>query len=745
MDNENVKLRILKDYFGHDSFRDGQEELIDAVLAGRDVLGIMPTGAGKSMCYQIPALIRDGITVVVSPLISLMKDQVNALIQSGVKAAYLNSSLTQQQYETALRYAARGAYKLIYVAPERLCTPSFLSFAENAPIALAAVDEAHCVSQWGQDFRPSYMRIPEFLSRLPYRPPVAAFTATATPEVKEDICRMLGLEDPFCVTTGFDRRNLMFSVVTPKDKFAETLAVIKRNKGRSGIIYCATRKKVEEVCGKLRDLGYACGRYHAGLTDEERRSSQDDFIYDRIEIMTATNAFGMGIDKSNVGFVLHYNMPKNIESYYQEAGRAGRDGQNAECVLLYSPQDVRINTFLIEQNENPDLDDETAEMLKKRDLDRLRRMTAYCTTTSCLREFILGYFGEQSDNYCGSCSNCLAGFEEQDVTVEAQKILSCIYRLRQRRTSVGAGTLTDILRGSKAEKILSRHYDTLSTYNIMADIPASRVRQMINHLIALGYVKVSGEFSVLELTAKAKAVLTDGEKVYMKLPKEKKRSRSKDVSDGIYALDSGLFGRLKALRSRLASAARLPAYTIFTDTALRDICVKRPTTEEELLDCSGIGRSKQQRYGKQIIAEVKAYLEETGGSPEDSSLIGRRERSQQAGGSDMLMKLVRFNRSKLTPDDKALTIPSLCDRILECLGIAADRDLLRKAIEDWYLDNGYLAKKSEAKSLSLTILSEEAGLTEERRFTSKGFPYVALAVTPEGQKYLFENAEEVFR
>ena len=333
------KQRILKEYFGHASFREGQEGLIDAVLSGRDVIGIMPTGAGKSMCYQIPALMQDGVALVVSPLISLMKDQVNSLIQSGVRAAYLNSSLTPLQYDTAIANAKRGAYKLIYVAPERLCTPSFLGLAASVKISLIAVDEAHCVSQWGQDFRPSYMRIPEFVDRLSYRPVIAAFTATATKAVKQDITKMLGLREPYSVTTGFDRENLSFEVQRPRDKLDETMRIIDRNKGRSGIIYCSTRKNVEEVCEKLCEKGYSCSRYHAGLSDEERRCNQDDFIYDRVQLMAATNAFGMGIDKSNVGFVIHYNMPKNLESYYQEAGRAGRDGKPARAVLLVDEAD----------------------------------------------------------------------------------------------------------------------------------------------------------------------------------------------------------------------------------------------------------------------------------------------------------------------------------------------------------------------------------------------------------------------
>ncbi|MBR4554014.1 MAG: DNA helicase RecQ [Ruminococcus sp.] len=734
------KLDVLKEYFGHDSFRPGQAELIDAVLAGRDVLGIMPTSAGKSMCFQVPALMSGGTAVVVSPLISLMKDQVNALIQSGVNAAYLNSSLTQGQYETALANAARGAYKLIYVAPERLCTPSFLSLASKLRLSIVAVDEAHCVSQWGQDFRPSYMRIPEFLSSLPYRPPVAAFTATATAEVKQDIIAMLGLNAPLTVTTGFDRQNLFFSVVQASDKYAELKKVMKRSSGSSGIIYCATRKTVEEVSAKLTRDGYVCGRYHAGLSDEERRRTQDDFIYDRIKYIAATNAFGMGIDKSNVRFVVHYNMPKNIESYYQEAGRAGRDGEKAECVLLYGSGDIRTNRFMIEKNnENAELDPETAAILRERDLDRLQQMISYSTTSGCLREFILRYFGEAHEGYCGACSNCVNGFEETDITIEAQKILSCIYRLRERRLSMGAANVAAILRGSKAERITSRGLDTLSTYGIMKDVPSAQIRQMIALLCTEGYIKVEGDFSVLILTAKAKEILSGGKKLMMKLPKGREKTRrNRNTVGGIYQLDQDLFGKLRKLRTSLAEDAGVPPYVIFTDSTLRDICVKLPVTDEELLNCSGIGRAKLERYGKNILSAVKEYIAENGDAP------GKKNNGVQSGGSNMLFKLIRFNRSKLTPSKEPLTLSSLCDRILECLSIAADKKLIQEAIGKWLIENSYLAPSRDGKGTELTILSEEAGLVELNRISRFGQEYKNIYITAEGQAFIFSNADEIF-
>lgn len=403
------KYELLKEYFGYDSFRKGQEEVIDSILSGRDVLGVMPTGAGKSVCYQIPALMFSGITLVISPLISLMQDQVAALNQAGVHAAYLNSSLTYRQYLTALKYAREGRYKIIYVAPERLETTEFLAFAMHMEISMVCIDEAHCVSQWGQDFRPSYLRIVEFISQLQTRPIVSAFTATATSDVREDIIRILKLENPMILTTGFDRSNLYFQTEQPKDKFEALLRYMKSFEGQSGVIYCLTRKAVEEVCEKLVLAGYPATRYHAGLTPEERKENQEAFIYDTKPIMVATNAFGMGIDKSNVRYVIHYNMPKNMEGYYQEAGRAGRDGEPSKCILLYSPQDILVNRYFIENNNrNEELTEDEQEFIRKLDEKRLQQMSLYCTTKKCLRTYILNYFGENGPANCGGCSNCLS-------------------------------------------------------------------------------------------------------------------------------------------------------------------------------------------------------------------------------------------------------------------------------------------------------------------------------------------------
>ena len=501
MKQQQDKYDILKTYYGYDTFRDGQEELIDCLLNGQDVCGIMPTGAGKSVCYQVPALLLPHVTLVVSPLISLMKDQVRALNQMGVHAAYLNSSLSWNQYKKALAYAKEGRYKIIYVAPERLLTEDFLEFAASTPISLLAVDEAHCVSQWGQDFRPSYLKIPEFVRTLPIRPVIGAFTATATREVREDIIRMLELSDPHVAVTGFDRKNLYFEVRHDKDKYRSIRDYLLAHPDSSGVIYCATRKNVEEVCDRLLADGFRATRYHAGLSDEERRANQEAFTYDDAPIMVATNAFGMGIDKSNVRFVLHYNMPKNMESYYQEAGRAGRDGAKADCILFYSGQDVITNQFFIEQDrDNEELTGEALEEVRRQDRERLKKMTFYCHTTDCLRDYMLRYFGEFGSNYCGNCSNCLNTFETIDITELANDLIGCILTSGMR---FGVNVILDTLRGSKNEKVLRFGLDSNRYYATHARDTIVFLRQVLNYLVLTDYLVVTDDqFPIVKVKEK---------------------------------------------------------------------------------------------------------------------------------------------------------------------------------------------------------------------------------------------------
>lgn len=602
------KLSVLKEYFGHDSFREGQGRITDSLLGGRDVLGIMPTGAGKSICYQVPALMFDGITIVVSPLISLMKDQVSALVQSGVAAAYINSSLTHAQYLKVLQNTESGKYKIIYVAPERLCAPAFLGICRNLNIFMVAVDEAHCVSQWGQDFRPSYLKIPDFIDALNSRPVVGAFTATATGAVRDDIKTLLRLVSPLVVTTGFDRPNLFFSVMQPKNKSIELMKLIKERKNESGIVYCSTRKAVEEVCELLQKNGFAATRYHAGLDENERRRNQDDFVYDSATIMVATNAFGMGIDKSNVSFVIHYNMPKNMESYYQEAGRAGRDGRSADCILLYSAKDVRTNQFLINNSEpNPDLTEDEQEEVRRRDRERLKQMIFYCTTHKCLRKFILEYFGGKGPERCEKCSNCLSNHENTDITVDAQKIMSCVARTGQR---YGKKVICDVLRGSKNERLISAGLSRQSTYGIMADCPEKRLRDIIDHLCENGYMTAQGdEYPILKLAPKSRGVLTGQEtlRMMLEIPQKKKAAAAKDAP--LPPADEKLLAALKDLRKSLAMRQSIPAYVVFTDATLIDMCRLKPKTQEEFMEVSGVGQAKSQRYGEVFLAVIAEFSE----------------------------------------------------------------------------------------------------------------------------------------
>lgn len=597
------KLSVLKDYFGHDSFRDGQEQIVDALLDGRDALCIMPTGAGKSMCYQIPALLFDGVTIVVSPLISLMKDQVGSLVQSGVPAAYINSSLSYPQFLRVLSNVEHGKYKIIYVAPERLLTDGFLDTCKKIKISMVAVDEAHCVSQWGQDFRPSYLKIIAFVESLANRPIVGAFTATATNDVKEDIKKILRLKNPFEITTGFDRPNLFFGVIKSSSKDEKLIDLIRERGDRSGIVYCATRKNVESVCELLCDNGFSAARYHAGLDEYERRKNQEDFVFDRKNIMVATNAFGMGIDKSNVTYVIHYNMPKNIESYYQEAGRAGRDGGEADCILLYSPKDVRLNRFMIENSEgNDELTIEENEQIRERDFERLKYMTFYSTTNDCLRGFILRYFGGEKKAYCGKCSNCLSVHKLVDVTIDAQKIMSCIARTGQR---YGKTVICDVLKGSKSEKILKAELNNQSTYGIMKEVTARHIFGTIDFLAEKEYISSDNETEVLKLLPKSRDVLFGRERLVMK--KVENSEKVVKTHRPEVPVNSDLLDALKALRKSIASKKSVPAYVIFTDATLIDMCKKCPETPDEMLEVSGVGRTKLEKFGKQFLEEIAKF------------------------------------------------------------------------------------------------------------------------------------------
>lgn len=605
------KYQLLSHFFGYSQFRAGQEVLIDGVLSGRDVFGIMPTGGGKSVCYQIPALLLPGITLVISPLISLMRDQVMALKTAGVPAAYINSTLNSAQMQAVYRNLLAGQYKIVYVAPERLDYGGFGSLAEKLPISFVAVDEAHCISQWGQDFRPSYLRIVNFIHGLPCRPVVGAFTATATKQVREDIERILELREPVRTVTGFDRPNLFLEVLRPERKDSELLGLLATRKRKSGIIYCATRKKVESVCELLQDHGYSATRYHAGLEEEERTANQEDFLFDRKTVMVATNAFGMGIDKSNVSFVIHYNMPKSIEAYYQEAGRAGRDGSDADCILLFGKQDVQTAMYFIEQaGENEELDEAQRELIRQQDLARLDAMVGYCKTKLCLRAYILEYFGQKHPEICGNCGNCRGDFEALDITREAQMILSCVKRIRDKLGySVGISTVGRVLRGSRDKKILEQGLDSLSTYGLMKDRTRTEVHEMMDHLEAEGYLLTEPEYQILQLTPSAGQVLYQGKTVQMLVRKEEKQ-QEKINSSKLTGSDADLYDVLRELRADLAREAGVPPFVIFSNATLADMAEKKPLTTSQFKKVSGVGEIKAAWYGSPFLKRIRKFLEE---------------------------------------------------------------------------------------------------------------------------------------
>lgn len=607
------KHQVLKEYFGYSAFRPGQETLIDAAVAGRDVLGIMPTGGGKSLCYQIPALLLPGLTVVVSPLISLMQDQVMALKSAGVPAAYINSTLSYEQLLKVYDRLQAGAYKLLYIAPERLESDGFGELSRRLPISMVAVDEAHCVSQWGNDFRPSYLKIVNFIAAQPRRPTVVAFTATATAQVREDIEAKLGLRDPVRVTTGFDRPNLNFEVLRPRRRSETLLELVRRRGEKSGIIYCMTRSKVESVCQLLQENGLPATRYHAGLSDGERHRNQEDFVYDRKPIMVATNAFGMGIDKSNVSFVIHYNMPMSLEAYYQEAGRAGRDGEPADCILLYSPADIHTAKALIQHTgEGEAVSEEARTQLRRLELDRLNRMIAYCTTIGCLRADILRYFGEESASSCGNCSNCRTEFVPKDITTEAQKILSCVKRIEDRvGYSVGSALVVRVLHGSGEKRIRSLGLDMLSTYGIMKDMDRRSITALMDYLCESGYLQRESLYGTVTWRDHAYAVLFDGEPVLMPVPvareETKKRDKKKKKAPAATRPED-LFARLRRLRATVAAEQGVPVYIVFSNATLSDMSLKCPTTLSAFMDVSGVGAKKAERYGARFLSEIRDYL-----------------------------------------------------------------------------------------------------------------------------------------
>lgn len=611
-DKYHTPEQALKILFGYDSFRAGQKSVIDSILAGRDAFAVMPTGAGKSVCYQIPAVLLPGITLVVSPLISLMQDQVKALNEAGVPAAFINSSLSEKDYNETIRRARQGIYKIIYIAPERLVTEGFLALAKSVPISMVTVDEAHCISQWGQDFRPSYMKIVEFVKTLEKRPIISAFTATATETVREDIVCTLGLQNPFTLVNGFDRENLFFQVEKPKNKEQYILKYIFGHSGDSGIIYCATRKNVDNIYELLKSKGISVGKYHAGMSAVERKKMQDDFVFDYTSIVVATNAFGMGIDKSNVRFVIHYNMPQSMENYYQEAGRAGRDGLDAKCILLFSPQDIVINRFLLDHKEMQDLDPADRETVRERDVRRLQVMERYCYTTECLRNYILKYFGENPEKPCQDCGNCLREFETLDMTEAAKKVINCVYEAKGR---YGRQIIIDTVAGAKTARLEEIGTVRYKSYGVLAGTNKNLLRRLIEQLVLEGYLRV-GDYQVLKLgdisglknpEASVFVKITDEDKQPEKTAKTKKKAKSVET---LTSSGYKLFERLKKLRLEIAREESMPPYIIFSDKTLIDMAAKMPASKPEMLDVSGVGENKFAKYGERFLEVIEEYRRE---------------------------------------------------------------------------------------------------------------------------------------
>lgn len=585
----NKARQILQKFYGYEDFRPGQKKVVESLLNRNDTVAIMPTGAGKSICFQIPALLFEGVTLVISPLISLMKDQVDSLRQLGIAAVYINSSVSKAQLYKDLQDISAGFYKIIYIAPERLTSEYLPDSFKNLNISMVAVDEAHCLSQWGHDFRPSYRNILNFTNSLRIKPIISAFTATATPEVKTDIINLLGLKQPNVFVTGFDRPNLYFSVLRGevKDKFV--IDYVKKHQDEAGIIYVGTRKDVDALQVLLEIKGIKAGRYHAGMTDEERNQMQEDFLYDNLSVMVATNAFGMGIDKPNVRYVIHYNMPKNMEAYYQEAGRAGRDGLSGNCILLYSPQDTQLQKFLISKSTE-------SEIRQQLEYKRLQSMVDYCHTPQCLRAFILHYFGEfDVEEHCDNCSNCKLEGELIDITIDAQKVLSCVYRMHER---FGVKMIAEVLKGSKSAKVKQFNFERLSTYGLMKERKLKDISDLILRLSAMQYLDITeSQYPVVTLNELSWQVLRGQKKVWQKMVIVKKAKAKGE-----------LFEALRSLRKELATKEKLPPYMIFSDATLTQMATDKPTYLELMKNILGVGEFKLQKYGEEFLTVIKSYI-----------------------------------------------------------------------------------------------------------------------------------------
>ena len=742
----------LKRYFGYDSFRPGQEEIVSALLAGRDALAIMPTGAGKSLCYQVPALLLPGLTLVISPLISLMQDQVKGLNAAGIHAAFINSSLTETQIARALDLAAEGSYKLVYVAPERLESPVFRSFAAGADISMVTVDEAHCISQWGQDFRPSYLKILDFIDSLPRRPIVSAFTATATREVKDDIVCTLRLHDPKVLVTGFDRPNLYFQVERTRRKDDFVIQYLRDHPGESGIIYCATRKNVDKLQELLTEYGFAATKYHAGLSAEARRKNQNDFIYDTAPVIVATNAFGMGIDKSNVRFVLHYNMPQSMENYYQEAGRAGRDGLPSQCVLLFSAQDVIINKFLLDKKDFAEMDDEEADLLRQRDLQRLQTMERYCQTTECLRNYILAYFGEHPTAPCGNCGSCNSDFDEVDMTDAAKWMINCVAELHGR---YGKAILFGTLQGANRARLRELGAERFKSYGRIKDTPRETLERLLAQLLEDGYlVQSDDQYAVLHIGDIAP--LKAGGQVLVKLPPQREpekarapKPKRRSPMDALTSAGLELFNQLRQLRFDTAQREGLPPYVVFGDKSLVDMCLRAPRRAEDMLGLYGMGERKYEKYGAAFFAVIDAYradhpdavLSLDPPAPEPEKPLPSEKKKKSPKAERPAFYLTAEDARSFNYQD-SYTGAELKAALIEAAGDPDVKAPTIKEIDEWLLAQRLIGmERLPTKGFYYvpTPAGVDAGLRSEDKVSARGTPYSVLLFTPEAQRMVVEH------